>query len=108
MGHVIGTLKRGREWRLLLFEFVTYAARNPEFRERFAAGRQNFKAALADRIEAHRLQPVVPPEQLAVLVSALVNGLALDDLTEPGAIPENLLAAALLALIDPGHQPDQP
>ncbi len=112
MRHVIGTLKRGREWRLLLFEFVTYAARNPEFRERFAAGRQNFKAALAsalaDRVEAHRLQPVVPPEQLAVLVSALVNGLALDDLTEPGAIPENLLATALLALIDPGHQPDQP
>jgi AcrR family transcriptional regulator len=112
MRHVIGTLKRGREWRLLLFEFVTYAARNPQFRERFAAGRQNFKAALAsalaDRIAAHRLQPVVPPEQLAVLVSALVNGLALDDLTEPGAIPENLLATALQALIDPGHQPDQP
>jgi AcrR family transcriptional regulator len=106
MRQVIGTLKRGREWRLLLFEFVTYAARNPEFGERFAAGRQNFKAAfasvLADRIAAHRLQPVVPPEQLAVLVSALVNGLALDDLTEPGAIPENLLATALLALIDPG------
>jgi AcrR family transcriptional regulator len=112
MRHVIGTLKRRREWRLLLFEFVTYAARNPEFRERFAAGRQNFKAALAsalaDRIAAHRLQPVVPPEQLAVLVSALVNGLALDDLTEPGGIPDNLLATALQALIDPGHQPDQP
>src|SRR6266567_7456529 len=112
MRQVIQTLKRGREWRLLLFEFVTYAARNAEFRQRFAAGRQNFNAALAsalaDRIEAHRLQPVVPPEQLAVLVSALVNGLALDDLTEPGAIPENLLAAALLALMDPGHQPDQP
>lgn len=112
MGHVIGTLKRGREWRLLLFEFVTYAARNPEFRERFTAGRQNFKAtlasALADRIAAHRLQPVVPPEQPAVLVSALVNGLAVDDLTEPDGIPDDLLATALLALIDPGRQPDQP
>jgi len=112
MRHVIGTLKRGGEWRLLLFEFVTYAAHNPEFRERFAAGRQNFKAALAsalaDRIAAHNLQPVVPPERLAVLVSALVNGLALDELTEPGAIPDDLLATALLALIDPGHRPGQP
>jgi AcrR family transcriptional regulator len=112
MRHVIATLKRGREWRLLLFEFVTYAARNPEFRERFAAGRQNFKAALAsalaDRIAAHHLQPVAPPEQLAVLVSALVNGLALDELAEPGAIPDDLLATALLALIDPRRQPDQP
>lgn len=106
MRHVIETLKRGREWRLLLFEFVTYAARNPEFRQRFAAGRQEFKGALAsvltDRIAAHRLQPVVPPEQLAVLVTALVNGLALDELTEPGEIPGDLLATALLALIDPG------
>src|SRR5258708_39330641 len=112
MRHVIGTLKRGREWRLLLFEFVTYAARNPEFRELFAAGRQNFKAALtralADRIAAHHLQPAVSPGQLAVLVTALVNGLAMDELTEPGAIPDDLLAAALLALMDPGHQPDQP
>jgi AcrR family transcriptional regulator len=112
MRQVVETLKRGREWRLLLFEFVTYAARNPKFRERFAAGRQEFKAALAsvltERIAAHRLQPVVPPEQLAVLITALVNGLALDELTEPGGIPGDLLATALLALIDPERQPGQP
>jgi AcrR family transcriptional regulator len=112
MRHVVQTLKRGREWRLLLFEFVTYAARNPEFRERFAAGRQNFKAALAsaltDRIAAHRLQPVASPGQLAVLVTALVNGLAVDELTEPGGIADDLLATALQALMDPGRQPDQP
>lgn len=106
MRHVIETLKRGREWRLLLFEFVTYAARNPEFRARFAAGRQNFKAALAsalaDRVAAHHLQPAVSPGQLAVLVTALVNGLAMDELTEPGGIPDDLLAAALQALMDPG------
>jgi AcrR family transcriptional regulator len=112
MRHVIETLKRGREWRLLLFEFVTYAARNPEFRERFAAGRQNFKAALAtalaDRTEAHRLQPAVSPGQLAVLVTALVNGLAVDELTEPGGFPDDLLATALQALMDPGRQPGQP
>jgi AcrR family transcriptional regulator len=106
MRHVIGTLKRGREWRLLLFEFVTYAARNPEFRARFAAGRQNFKAALAsalaDRVAAHHLQPAISPAQLAVLVTALVNGLAMDELTEPGGIPDDLLATALQALMDPG------
>src|SRR6266567_326375 len=107
--YVVETLKRGREWRLLLFEFVTYAARNPEFRARFAAGRQEFKGALAgvlaERIAAHRLQPVVAPGQLVVLVTALVNGLAVDELTEPGEIPDDLLATALLALIDPGRQP---
>lgn len=106
MRDVIETIKRGREWRLLLFEFVTYAARNPEFRARFAGGRQYFKAALAsalaDRIADRRLQPAVSPQQLAVLVTALVNGLAVDELTEPGGIPDDLLATALQALMDPG------
>jgi AcrR family transcriptional regulator len=110
--YVVETLKRGREWRLLLFEFVTYAARNPEFRARFAAGRREFKAALAsvlaERIAAHRLQPVVAPGQLVVLVTALVNGLAVDELAESGGVPSDLLTTAFLALMDPGRQPDQP
>jgi AcrR family transcriptional regulator len=110
--HVVAALKRGREWRLLLFEFVTYAARNPQFRERFVAGRQKFKgalaSALAERTAAHHIQPALSPEQLAALLTALVNGLALDEITEPGAIPDDLLATALQALIDPGHQPRQP
>ena len=110
--HVVATLKRGREWRLLLFEFVTYAARNPQFRERFVAGRQKFKdalaSALAERTAAHHIQPALSPEQLAALLTALVNGLALDEITEPGAIPDDLLATALQALIDPGRQPEQP
>jgi AcrR family transcriptional regulator len=110
--HVVAALKRGHEWRLLLFEFVTYAARNPQFRERFVAGRQKFKgalaSALAERTAAHHIQPVLSPEQLAALLTALVNGLALDEITEPGAIPDDLLATALQALMDPGRQPRQP
>ncbi len=107
--HVIDMLKRRREWRLLLFEFVTYAARNPRFRARFAAGRQTFKhalaGALAERIEAHHLQPVAPPEQLAALVTALTNGLAFDELTEPDEIHSDLLATGLTALLDHTRQP---
>ena len=88
---------------------MTYAARNPRFRARFAAGRQNFKHALAgvlaERIEAHHLQPVAPPEQLAILVTALVNGLAFDELTEPDEIHSDLLATGLTALLDHTRQP---
>jgi len=109
ISHVIASLKRSREWRLLLFDFVTYAARNPAFRARFAAGRQKFKrdlgAAIAERIAAHHLQPVAPPGQLVVLVTALVNGLAIEELTEPDGIPDDLLATALMALMNPGQQP---
>jgi AcrR family transcriptional regulator len=106
LNHVVGTLNRRREWRLLLFEFVTYAARNPRFRARFAAERQQFKqalaGALAERAAAHHLQPVAPPEQLVILVTALVNGLAVDELTEPEGVFSDLLPTALMALMDPG------
>jgi AcrR family transcriptional regulator len=106
LNHVVGTLKSNPEWRLLLFEFVTYAARSPAFRARFAAERRTFKqalaGALAERIAAHHLQPVAPPGQLVVLVTALVNGLAVEELTEPEDADGDLLATALLALIDRG------
>lgn len=107
--HVVETLRSGRDWRLLLLEFVTYAARSPKFRARFVAGRQEFKAAVAsalgERMAAHNIQPVVPPDQLVVVITALVNGLAFDELTEPGGVPDDLLATTLLALMNPGPQP---
>jgi hypothetical protein len=69
------------------------------------AGRQAYKRALAgaieERIAAHDLQPVFPPERLVVLVTAPVNGLAVEELTEPGGMPDELPATALVALIDP-------
>jgi AcrR family transcriptional regulator len=83
---------------------VTYAARNPAFRARFAASRQAFKqnlaSALAERIAAHQLRPAAPPEQLVVLATALVNGLALDQLTEPEGAYSDLLATAVTALMN--------
>ena len=48
------------------------------------------------------------PVQLAVPVTALVNGLAMDELTEPDGIRDDLLAAALLALMDPEASRPQP
>jgi hypothetical protein len=48
---IVRTLSPSREWRLLLLEFVTYAARNPKFRARFVAGRRKFKAALTKALE---------------------------------------------------------
>ncbi len=73
----------------------------------FVSGRQTFKAALASaleqRIDRLGLEPVVAPNQLVVLLTALVNGLAIDELTRPGTIPEGLLRTALTALIDPNR-----
>lgn len=102
---ILKALGPSRDWQLLLLEFVTYAARNPRFRTRFVAGRQKFKAALThaleQRIAALGLKPALPAEQLTVLLTALVNGLAVDQLTEPGALPDELLGNALAALVQP-------
>jgi AcrR family transcriptional regulator len=100
---ILRTLGPSREWQLLLLEFVAYAARNPKFRTRFVAGRQKFKTtltdALAQRIAALGLQPALPPEQLTLVLTALVNGLAVDQLTEPGTLPDELVANTLTALM---------
>jgi AcrR family transcriptional regulator len=106
---ILATLRRSREWRLLLLEFVTYAARNAKFRARFVAGRRKFKAALTnaleERIAALGVQPGLPAEHLALLVTALVNGLSVDELTEPGTVPDGLLGEAVSALLE-SRRPD--
>jgi hypothetical protein len=99
------TLGPSREWQLLPLEFTSYAARNPGFRRRFVAGRRRFKAALAAALEqrytALGLDPAISPADLTTLLAALVNGLAVDQLTEPGAIPDELLGDAVAALVRP-------
>jgi AcrR family transcriptional regulator len=101
---IVQSFSPSREWRLLLLEFVAYAARNPKFRARFVAGRRKFKAAVTDALEARiatlGVQPSLPAEHLALLLTALVNGLSVDELTEPGTVPDGLLAGAVNALLE--------
>jgi AcrR family transcriptional regulator len=100
---VLETLRPSREWRLLLLEFAVYAARNAKFRARFVAGRRKLKAALTTALEqrtrALGLNPTIPPDQLTLLLSALINGLSVDELTDPGAVPDELLSNAVSALM---------
>jgi len=101
---IVQTFSPSREWRLLLLEFVAYAARNPKFRARFVAGRRQFKAALTNALKARiatlGVTPSLPPEHLALLLTALVNGLSVDELTEPGTVPGELLGQAASALLE--------
>lgn len=102
---VVGSLKQSSEWRLLFLEFVIYAARNPPFQAEFIKRRQTMKTALAELL-AERTPPsdaehAIPIEQLVVLINGLVNGLAVEELAEPGAVGDDLLATALTALMRP-------
>ena len=101
--HVVETLKRSRTWRLLLIEFVAFAARNRGSARALRNRRRSFRDALAATLERRArtlgVEPALPPDQLALLLTALVNGLAMEELAEPGIVPPDLLADALPLLL---------
>jgi AcrR family transcriptional regulator len=100
---ILRALGPSREWQLLLLEFTSFAARNRRFRRRFVAARQGFKAALAAALERRAAELGVhldiPPARLTILLTALVNGLAVEQLTELAATPDDLVGDAVAALV---------
>ena len=108
------SFKESREWRLLLLEFVVYAARNPAFAARFKEHKRQLRAALAEILEqhlsAHGITPSMPIDQLALVVTGLAGGLAVEELSDPGSVSDELLGDALALLVsgrarDPEEQP---
>jgi AcrR family transcriptional regulator len=97
------SFKESREWRLLLIEFVAYGARNPRFAVRLKEHKRELRAAVAEIIaqtlNARGTTPAVPIDQLAIAVTALVNGLAVEELSDPGAVPDELLGNLLALLL---------
>jgi hypothetical protein len=97
------SLKESREWRLLLFEFVAQAARTPRLRAKLRAHKRRYRAALAEVLEQRLAErgtaAPMPSEQLALAATALANGLAFEELADPGAVPDELLGDLLGLLL---------
>ena len=92
------SLKENREWRLLVLEFTAYAARTPAMKPKLRAHERRFRSALAEILEQHLGGPdaaPMPPEQLALAASGIANGLALEELADPGSVPDELLGELL-------------
>jgi AcrR family transcriptional regulator len=104
---VTRSFKESREWRLLLLEFVAYAARNPRFADRFRDHKRQLRAALADMLEQHvnarGITPPMPIDQLAMVATGLANGLAVEELSDPGSVSDNLLSDVLALLVSQGR-----
>ena len=83
------------EWHRLFFEFALYAARNEGFRtqlvERYRSLRGRLAELLAGRAERLGIEPVVPPDQIAAMTFAMANGVAMERLLEPEAVPDTLM-----------------
>jgi AcrR family transcriptional regulator len=93
------------EWRALYLEFLAHAARDAEFRRRFAKRTDEMRGAL-EEVVAERSRPFayalgMPPEQLAVIIDALGIGLAADHMLHgPDAVPPDLFSKALALIVD--------
>jgi AcrR family transcriptional regulator len=93
--HEVGEgLRTDREWRLLLFEFALHAARERKFARKLGVREHSLRKALVrvirERFEARGIEPPLPAESLALGLTALGNGLALEDLIVEGSVPEDL------------------
>ena len=87
----------------LFIEFWAYALREPRvrtrFAQRFAAFRATMSRLVLEGAEQHGL-PVAPEfaERLGIVINALGNGLALEKLADPGAVPDELFGDMLVLI----------
>jgi hypothetical protein len=94
-----------RDYGVLMVEFSLYAMRNPaaqaELAKRYRQLRGGLAGLIAKRYARHQSSPPMPPEHLAALALATDAGLFLQYSAEPGALPWELHADAMLQLVDP-------
>lgn len=108
-----GELSRGlsavltdaRDVVLLFHEYSALAVRDPKVAERYAARnarmRSEIAAAARARHEAGGVPMAIAAEDLATALIALVDGLSIQQLTEPGVVGEELFGE-ITALIEDG------
>jgi len=100
-----------RSWSLLEQELWLRAARDPEvadvLRVRNAEARRSTARRLSGWATAVEARPVASPEESAVLVKALLTGLAMQRRLEPGSVGDDLAVRGLAALLGaPGARSD--
>ncbi len=87
---------------LLSFDFVTYAARNPEFGARLAARHRESLAAIADVMiegaEGREWGLPMPAEKLALVMYAIGSGLSMEKLIDPEGVPDELFGDVIALL----------
>jgi AcrR family transcriptional regulator len=95
-------IEREPELLLLLMEFWAYGVRDTDMRprvaEQFGRMRQLLTRLIADGVRDFELELELPAEQLAVAIDALADGIARQKLTDPDAVPDELMGRVLSLL----------
>jgi AcrR family transcriptional regulator len=94
-------LDRQRELLLLDQEYWSLAVRQPALRTRYAARQAELRQALGEALQArvsHLGAPIenVPAQELATAFLALANGLGMERLIDPDAVPDDLLGRVIV------------
>jgi AcrR family transcriptional regulator len=93
-----------RDWHLLFIEFWARAVRDPSLHNEFVHERRSVRGLIAQFLEAQAEQAEVnlpaPADQLAVVVLALSNGIAIEHLADPDTVDPSTFGVALGLLLD--------
>jgi AcrR family transcriptional regulator len=93
-----------RQIMLLMQEYWSLAARDPELGARYAERQRWLRALIAQGVVAHHEATSVAlthdPGELATAVIALASGLALDRIIDPESVPDRLFGEMLQLLYD--------
>jgi AcrR family transcriptional regulator len=96
-------LQRDPDYFLLFIEFWAHAVRDPELRVRFAPSFGAFRQAFGRMVQEGAREFGVDvsredAERLGTVVNALGNGIALEKLADPEAVPDELFGTTLSLL----------
>jgi AcrR family transcriptional regulator len=93
-----------RQIHLLTHEYWSLAARDPELGARYAERQRDLRRRIAHALVAHHEATCVAlthdPMELATAVHALANGLGLDRIIDPDAVPDSLFGDILQLIYD--------
>jgi AcrR family transcriptional regulator len=88
---------------LMFMEYWAYAVRDEDARPQFATVLGALRDSARRRIELETghdgWSPPLPADELAIIVNALANGIALERLTDPEGVPDDLYEKALALLL---------
>ncbi len=83
----IAFVRSDPDWPRLYFEFVVYAARNPDFREELATRNQAMRERIAEVIRNWSAdfpgRPPFPFEDIAMMIFCMADGFLIQQLVEP-------------------------
>lgn len=89
------------QWQLLALEFAVQTRHNPQIQQQLAERERMVRTAvtalLTQQIRQLGVTPALPPDQLGVVLVAVVGGIAVQRLIDP-TIPASLLTDAVRAL----------